>query len=219
MAIDPSMISPAQVAKLAELLDKFYYSYVKTSYNQENQELDRVKNQELDKLNLFINNFIRIGKSDDVPLALMMQDKELTDIISGFYQEESAEHFGLLNPEFKKNVILVLDQLADDVQQLKSEAREYEKLLEEADHEFNLSEDPIRAFLRTIALAFNPISYFLDKLSFIFQSFRKIRETEHARWKRTDILAKLNDLRNKVRLMPTTPSNTNQTDPKSDPTP
>jgi hypothetical protein len=186
-------ITRGQLSSLANLLDSYYYAKL--------PKLSGVDAIEIEITNEFINNFVTFCKTDDRLFTLLVEAEGFAEVISRIKRDDFAEKFGILNPNFKEGISQAIREIEIEVKQLRSEAQEYKRLLDQIDHDFNVRGDPVRSALRYVG-ALNPLGFLVKSVSSCISAYRNFIEIEQTRGKRTDILAKIRDLRNILRLIP-----------------
>ena len=90
-----------------------------------------------------------------------------------------------------------------------------QKLLDQIDRDFNVRGDRVRSALRLLG-PLNPLGFLIKSVSSCISAYRNFTEIEQTRSKRTDILAKIRDLRNIVRVIPVVESDQAQPDSDSE---
>ena len=203
-------ITRGQLTTLANLLDSYYYSKL--------PKISEVCATEIEVTNEFINNFVSFTKTDDRFFTFLVEAEGIAEVILQLNRDDLAKKFGILNPDFKERISQAIREIEIEVKQLRSEAQEYKRFLDQIDRDFNIRQDPVRSALRFFGMM-NPLGFLIKSVSSCISAYRDFTAIEESRGKRTNILATIRDLRNIVRLMPIVDSDQTQRDSDSEPHP
>jgi hypothetical protein len=204
-------ISANQIASVIQLIDKMYHRHLLRL-----SEGSGSGRSEVQKANDSINSFVAFCKTQDPFFTLLVENEEFANLMIKINEKNFENYFGIINKEFKNTLISILTEVESEIQELRSESQEYEKLFNDLDYHFNLSKNPIRVALMGLGAYLNPINFAIQKISFIINGFHSVRATEKTRSKRTVTLAKLRDLKNLIRVTPTRSTDRSRSDSKTD---